>query len=599
MKRLIVAEKGKLVAGQSTSGVPLEISRLSTGLVMIDTYCRLSVAALGWIVTDMEATWHYRMVVIPSSLDHRLTVAEKGKPIASQCTSRVPLELDEHKESRHEIPSRASQTPFVQREVRGALATISLAPQHDGMREAIRLLTSMANTQARWQHTGPKGDDTSPRIRDFLILEPPPFMGSSTIEDPHDFLNGEFRALKAMHATDRESVTLVAYRLQDLAACVAKYKIRFNSLATFAPAVVSDIEVRSSVYIARIQEFAFALEERKQKQRDDRDRSSSKRGKLSGHFMRDCPSRGGSGAAQPARSIATSAALSRLIALAKLKELMEQLKELLDKGFIRPNTSTWGAPVLFVKKKDGSLRYYRRFVEGVSSLAAPLSRLTQKANKFYWSGECEQSFQELKKKLITTLHGKVISYDSRQFKKHGQNYPTHDLELATVIHVRKIWRHYLYGVHVDIYTDHKSLQYIFMQKELNLWQRRWLQLLKDYDVHIIYHPGKVNVVVDAFNPKSMGSMSYLQPQKRELAYELHHQVARKKKKSPYRVTSDRVLKYKDRLCAPYVAGLHRQIMAEAHHSRTTYTGEESARLYIKEIVRLHGVLESIISDRGT
>ena len=98
-------------------------------------------------------------------------------------------------------------------------------------------------------------------------------------------------------------------------------------------------------------------------------------------------------------------------------------------------------------------------------------------------------------------HGKVIAYASRQLKVHERNYPMHDLELATVIFALKIWRHYLYGESYEIYTDHKSLKYIFTQKELNLRQRRWLELLKDYDVNILYHPGKANVVADALSRK--------------------------------------------------------------------------------------------------
>ena len=117
-------------------------------------------------------------------------------------------------------------------------------------------------------------------------------------------------------------------------------------------------------------------------------------------------------------------------------------------------------------------------------------------------------------------HGKVIAYASRQLRKHEKNYPTHDLELAVVVHALKIWRHYLYGVHVDIYTDHKSLQYIFKQKELNLRQRRWLELLKDYDVDILYHPGKANVVADALSRKSMGSLTDVQPEGRDMVREI-------------------------------------------------------------------------------
>ncbi|XP_070003523.1 uncharacterized protein [Nicotiana sylvestris] len=170
----------------------------------------------------------------------------------------------------------------------------------------------------------------------------------------------------------------------------------------------------------------------------------------------------------------------------------------------------------------GLAGYYRSFVEGFSSISSPLTRLTQNKVKFQWSDTCEKSFEELKKRLtsapvqtipegtegfvvycdasgvslgcVLMQHGKVIAYVLRQLKAHEKNYPTHDLELTAVVFALKIWRHYLYGVHVDIFTDHKSLQYIFKQRELNLRQRRWLELLKDYDIDILYHPGKANVV---------------------------------------------------------------------------------------------------------
>nr|GFB95815.1 retrotransposon protein, putative, Ty3-gypsy subclass [Tanacetum cinerariifolium] len=99
-------------------------------------------------------------------------------------------------------------------------------------------------------------------------------------------------------------------------------------------------------------------------------------------------------------------------------------------------------------------------------------------------------------------HGKVIAYASRQLKPYEVNYPTHDLELAVVVFALKIWRHYLYGESCDVFTDHKSLKYIFTQRELNMRQRRWLELLKDYDTNIQYHPGKANVVADALSRKS-------------------------------------------------------------------------------------------------
>jgi hypothetical protein len=95
--------------------------------------------------------------------------------------------------------------------------------------------------------------------------------------------------------------------------------------------------------------------------------------------------------------------------------------------------------------------------------------------------------------------GKVVAYASRQLRKHEQNYPTHDLELSAVVHALKIWRHYMIGNKCQIFTDHKSLKYIFTQKDLNLRQRRWLELIKDYNLDIQYHPGKANVVADALS----------------------------------------------------------------------------------------------------
>ena len=115
----------------------------------------------------------------------------------------------------------------------------------------------------------------------------------------------------------------------------------------------------------------------------------------------------------------------------------------------------------------------------------------------------------------------MIAYASRQLKPHEKNYPTHDLELAAVVFALKIWRHYLYGVHVDVFTDHKSLQYVFTQRELNLRQRRWLELLKDYDMSVLYHSGKATVVADALSRVSMGSVSHVVEGKKELARDVH------------------------------------------------------------------------------
>ncbi|GJX67008.1 putative reverse transcriptase domain-containing protein [Tanacetum coccineum] len=177
----------------------------------------------------------------------------------------------------------------------------------------------------------------------------------------------------------------------------------------------------------------------------------------------------------------------------------------------------------------GLAGYYRRFIEGFSKIAKPMTKLTQKKVKFEWGDKQEAAFQLLKQKLcsapilalpegsedfiaycdaskkglgaVLMQREKVISYASRQLKIHEKNYTTHDLELGAVVFALKIWRHYLYETKCTVYTDHKSLQHILDQKELNMRQRRWLELLSDYDCDIRYHPGKANVVADALSRK--------------------------------------------------------------------------------------------------
>ncbi|GJT44783.1 putative reverse transcriptase domain-containing protein [Tanacetum coccineum] len=160
----------------------------------------------------------------------------------------------------------------------------------------------------------------------------------------------------------------------------------------------------------------------------------------------------------------------------------------------------------------GLAGYYRRFIEGFSKIAKPMTKLTQKKIKFEWSDKAEAAFQLIKQKLCSapilalpegnedfiaycdaSIKGlgavlmqreKVIAYASRQLKIHEKNYTTHDLELGAVVFALKIWRHYLYGTKCTVFTDHKSLQHILDQKELNMRQRRWLELLSDYDCEI-------------------------------------------------------------------------------------------------------------------
>jgi hypothetical protein len=98
--------------------------------------------------------------------------------------------------------------------------------------------------------------------------------------------------------------------------------------------------------------------------------------------------------------------------------------------------------------------------------------------------------------------GRVISYSSRQLRRHEEHYPTHDLELVAVVMALRTWRHYLLGNVVHIYMDHKSLNYIFTQPDLNMRQRRWLELIKHYELEVHYHPGKANIIADALSCKA-------------------------------------------------------------------------------------------------
>ncbi|XP_056695508.1 uncharacterized protein [Spinacia oleracea] len=201
--------------------------------------------------------------------------------------------------------------------------------------------------------------------------------------------------------------------------------------------------------------------------------------------------------------------------------------------------SEWVAPknVTEVRSFLGLARYYRRFVKDFSKVARPMTNLMKKETKFVWTEDCEHAFQSLKERLTTTpiltlpdgtdgfevyndasknglgcvlmQNRKVIAYASRQLKPYEANYPTDDLELAAIVFALKIWRHYLYGITCKIFTDHKSLKYIFTQKDLNMRQRRWLELIKDYDLDIQYHGGKANVVADALSRKTSHSLKAL------------------------------------------------------------------------------------------
>ncbi|GJR84879.1 putative reverse transcriptase domain-containing protein [Tanacetum coccineum] len=462
------------------------------------------------------------------------------------------------------------------------------------------------------------------------------------------------------------------------------------------------------------------------------------------------------------------------LAPSELEELSGQLKELQDKGFIRPSSSPWGAPVLFVKKKDGSFRmcidyrelnkltvknryplpriddlfdqlqgsqffskidlrsgyhqlrvheddipktafrthdiliysktqeehvehlrlvlellkkeklyakfskcefwlrevqflrhvingngihvdpskieavknwkaprtptevrsflglagYYRRFIENFSKIAKSLTILTQKSKTFEWGEEQELAFQTLKDKLcnapvlalpdgpedfmvysdasgiglgcVLMQRGKVIAYASKQLKIHENNYTTHDLELGAVVFALKIWRHYLYGTKSVIYTDHKSLQHIFSQKELNMRQRRWIELFSDYDCEIRYHPGKANVVADALSRKERVKPKRVRAMNMILQSSIKDRILMAQKEDVdesaglkkgldemIELRNDGALYYLDRIWVPLKGDVRTLIMDKAHKSKySVHPGADKMYYDLRDRLRL-------------
>jgi hypothetical protein len=200
--------------------------------------------------------------------------------------------------------------------------------------------------------------------------------------------------------------------------------------------------------------------------------------------------------------------------------------------------------------------------------------------------------------------GHVIAYASRQLRKHELNYPTHDLELAAVVHALKIWRHYIIGTKSQIYNDHKNLKYIFTQKDINLRQRRWLELIKDYDLEIHYHPGKANLVADTLSRKGHTNMAMILQFPNELVKEFerlnlkvvaHAEVVtlevqstleqeirkwqledagiqkikesmKQGEASDFTEDEQGTVWFKNRLCVPEIGNLRETILREAHDS---------------------------------
>ncbi|WVZ62939.1 hypothetical protein U9M48_012628 [Paspalum notatum var. saurae] len=280
--------------------------------------------------------------------------------------------------------------------------------------------------------------------------------------------------------------------------------------------------------------------------------------------------------------------------------------------------SNWKTPrnMTEIKSFLGLAKYYRRFIDNFSKIAKPMTELLKDKVLFEWNDKHEKSFQCLKDKLTTTpvltlpdLQKDFVVYcdASRQglgcvLMQDNHNYPTHDLELAAVVHALKIWRHYLLGNKCDIYTDHKSLKYIFTQSELNMRQRRWLELIKDYELEIHYHPGKANVVADALSRKSYCNLLTGEELLIELCAEmeqlrldfvtteqlnelrvrctLEDQIRQAQKDCPsiaelkvgmkkgllpdFRIDDQGTIWLKERLCIPLDEGIRESILTKAH-----------------------------------
>ncbi|KAG8499237.1 hypothetical protein CXB51_005743 [Gossypium anomalum] len=246
------------------------------------------------------------------------------------------------------------------------------------------------------------------------------------------------------------------------------------------------------------------------------------------------------------------------------------------------------------------------------------TKLLQKDVNFEWSEKCQNSFDQLKALLTASLvlvqpesgkkyviysdalliglgcvlmqEGKVIAYASRQLKPHEKNYLTHDLELATIVFALKTWRHYLFGEKCHVFSYHKSLKYLMTQKDLNLRQRKWLELLKDYELVIDYHPGKANVVADALSQKSFSALHAMNAhlalsddtlfcaelkakplfiQQICEAQKSDNDIIAKRDQcnSEFRFYVNDCLRFRNKLCVLKNPELIQMILSEAHHSR--------------------------------
>ncbi|GJU61519.1 reverse transcriptase domain-containing protein [Tanacetum coccineum] len=307
----------------------------------------------------------------------------------------------------------------------------------------------------------------------------------------------------------------------------------------------------------------------------------------------------------------------------------------------------------------GLVGYYRRFIEDFYKIAKPLTVLTQKSKTFDWGEEQEDAFQTLKDKLcnapvlalsdrpndfvvycdasglrlgcVLMQRGKVIAYASRQLKIHEKNYTTHDLELGAVVFALKFWRHYLYGTKSVIYTDHKSLQYIFSQKELNMRQRCWIELftaqmeasdesaglqrgidemIELRNDGVLYYLDRIWVplkgdVRTLIMDEAHKSKYFVHPGSDKMYYDLRDSLLQQPKIPKWKwegIAMDFVTKL------PKTSSGHDTIWVIMDRltksvyflpMREDYKMERLARLYLNEIVARHGVPISIISDRDS
>nr|GFA27831.1 putative reverse transcriptase domain-containing protein [Tanacetum cinerariifolium] len=302
------------------------------------------------------------------------------------------------------------------------------------------------------------------------------------------------------------------------------------------------------------------------------------------------------------------------------------------KGWASPKTPTE------IRQFLGLAGYYWRFIEGFSKIAKSMTKLTQKAIKFDWGEKEENAFQLIMQKLcrsedfvvycdashkglgaVLMQRENVIAYASRQLKVHEKNYTTHDLELGSVVFALKLWRHYLYGTRCTVFTDHKSLQHILDQKDLNMRQRHWLELLSDYDCDIRYHPGKANVVAYALSRKERDVPLRVQALVMTISLDLPKQILAtqiealkpenlKKEdvggmirtdipKERLEPRADGTLCLNGRSWLPCYGDLRSVTMHKSHKSKENDPLDKLARLYYNRIVARHGIPISIIYDR--